>query len=259
MKRHRSMVADYFGFLKGIAHGTPKATLPSPTVNHLYLGDHAYPASVYPNRQAYLQDIAGIYRQEIADLAAAGCQYVQFDEVPLAVLCDPRNQDIIRARGEDPDGLIDDYIALVNSVVRDRPKDMIVCMHLCRGNHGHGMASGGYDPIAERAFQQLDVNGFFLEYDTERAGGFEPLRFVAPGKRVVLGLISTKNPNLEDADAIKRRIDEAAKFVPMDRLCLSPQCGFASSSRIIGRFTPDDQERKLAHMVRIAREVWQDA
>ncbi|HUZ75830.1 MAG TPA: 5-methyltetrahydropteroyltriglutamate--homocysteine S-methyltransferase [Stellaceae bacterium] len=255
LKRRDSITAADFAFLAPLTRRTAKATLPSPAANHFFSGDKGLAGSPYRDRRAYLADVAAIYRQEVADLAALGCTYLQIDEVPIAVLCDPLNHEIVRARGEDPDSLIDDYLAAINDAVRERPKTMTVCAHLCRGNGGHGQASGGYDPVAERLFGTLDVDGFFLEYDTGRSGGFGPLKSVPKGKRVVLGIISTKRAELEPADAVKRRIDEAARFVDLDQLCLSPQCGFASSYQT-DRLTLDDQERKLAHLVNIAREVW---
>ncbi len=255
LKRRDSMTAGDFAFLAPLTRRTAKATLPSPAANHFFSGDKGLAGSPYRDRRAYLADVTAIYRQEVADLAALGCTYLQIDEVPVAVLCDPLNHDIVRARGEDPDALIDDYLAAINDAVRGRPKTMTVCVHLCRGNGGHGQASGGYDPVAERLFGTLDVDGFFLEYDTRRAGDFAPLKAVPKGKRVVLGIISTKLAELEPADAVKRRIDEAGRFIDLDRLCLSPQCGFASSYQT-DRFTLADQERKLAHVVKIARDVW---
>jgi 5-methyltetrahydropteroyltriglutamate--homocysteine methyltransferase len=255
LRRRASMTAEDFSFLKPLTKATAKATLPSPTVNHFFSGDKSLKGSPYPDRHAFFADVAAIYRQEIADLAARGCTYLQIDEVPIAVLCDPRNKEIVRARGEDPDALIGDYIGVINDAVRDRPKSMTVCVHLCRGNGGHGQASGGYDPVAERLFRELAVDGYFLEYDTERAGSFAPLKVVPKGKIAVLGIISTKLRELEPADQVKRRIDEAARQLPLDQLALSPQCGFASSFQT-DRFTFADQERKLAHMVKIAEEVW---
>jgi 5-methyltetrahydropteroyltriglutamate--homocysteine methyltransferase len=256
LARRKRITADDFAFLRPLTTRTAKATLPSPTVNHFFAGDRSLEGSPYRgDRQAFFADVVAIYRQEIADLAAEGCRYLQIDEVPFAVLCDPRNQEVVRARGEDPQTMIRDYIAVINAVVEDRPAGMTICVHLCRGNSGHGQASGGYEPIAERVFEGLRVDGFFLEYDTERAGGFEPLRFVPAGKMVVLGLLSTKVRELEPADAIKRRIDEASRYVPIERLCLSPQCGFASSYAT-DRLATDDEERKLTHLVRLAHEVW---
>jgi 5-methyltetrahydropteroyltriglutamate--homocysteine methyltransferase len=255
LRRRKSIVADDFAHTAALTRRTVKATLPSPTVNHFFAGDCGFANSPYGSRAAYFADVVAIYREEVADLAGRGCRYLQVDEVPLAVLCDPRNKDIVRSRGEDPDKLIDDYIDVINAIVQGRPRDMTVCVHLCRGNQGHGQASGGYEPVAERLFQKLDVNGFFLEFDTERAGGFEPLRFLPKGKLAALGLISTKLPAVESADVLKHRIDEAAKHADIDQLCLCPQCGFASSFTTT-RFTFDDEERKIAHMVKIADAIW---
>jgi methionine synthase II (cobalamin-independent) len=256
LKQRESITADDFAFVLKHTKRMAKATIPSPTVNHFFTGDAGLGKSPYAgDRKMYMADIAGIYRDEIAALAKLGCQYLQVDEVPLAVLCDPKNQDVVRARGEEPQRLIDDYIDLMNAAIRGRPADMTLCVHLCRGNQGHGQASGGYDPVAERLFQKLDVDGFFLEYDTPRAGDFQPLRLVPKNKTVVLGLMSTKLKALEPVDDLKRRVGEAARYVEMDRLCLSPQCGFASSAEV-DRFTVDDEERKLAHLVRAADEIW---
>lgn len=255
LKRRDSLTAGDFAFLKPLVHATAKATLPAPSANHFFSGDKSLENSPYRDRKAYFADVTAIYRQEVADLAALGCTYLQIDEVPIAVLCDPANAAIVRARGEDPDALIDDYIEAINDAVRGRPVGMTVAVHLCRGNAGHGQASGGYDPVAERLFGVLDVDGFFLEYDTERAGSFAPLKSVPKGKKVVLGIISTKLTALEPADAVKRRIDEAAQFIDADQLCLSPQCGFASGFQT-DRFTSEDVERKLSHLVAIARDYW---
>ena len=256
LKRRDPITADDFASLQKLTKRMAKATIPSPTVNHFFTGDKGLEKSPYAgDRKAYFADIAAIYRAEIAALAHLGCKYLQVDEVPLAVLCDPKNQDVVRARGEEPQKLIDDYVDLINQSVRDRPRDMTLCIHLCRGNRGHGQASGGYDPVAERLFQRLDFDGFFLEYDTERAGDFRPLRYVPKEKRVVLGLMSTKAKTLEPVEELKRRIADAARFVEMERLCLSPQCGFASSAEV-ERFTAADEERKLAHLVAAASEIW---
>ena len=246
LKRRDPITADDFAELQKLTKRTAKATIPSPTVNHFFTGDAGLKNSPYAgDRKRYLADIGAIYRQEIAMLAQLGCKYLQVDEVPLAVLCDPKNQAIVEARGENAQQLIDDYIDLINDSIRDRPKDMTLCVHLCRGNQGHGQADGGYDPVAERLFQRLRFDGFFLEYDTPRAGDFKPLRFVPKDKVVVLGLMSTKLKELEPVDELKRRVDEAARHVDMARLCISPQCGFASSAEV-DRFTAEDEERKLA-------------
>jgi 5-methyltetrahydropteroyltriglutamate--homocysteine methyltransferase len=255
LHRRSPLTADDFTFLVKNTTRTAKATLPSPTVNHFFSGDPGLKGSPYTDRQSFFSDVAAIYRDELRDLHRAGCRYLQIDEVPLAVLCDTRNQDRVRRRGEDPDQLIVDYIALINAVVRERPADMTVCVHMCRGNSGHGQASGGYDVIAERAFEGLDVDGFFLEFDTERAGGFEPLRHVNGKKIAVLGLISTKLAALEPKDMLKRRVAEASAFIDLERLAISPQCGFASSFQV-DRFTFADEEKKLAFLVEVANEIW---
>jgi 5-methyltetrahydropteroyltriglutamate--homocysteine methyltransferase len=218
-------------------------------------GDRLLDRSIYPDRKMFFADLARVMREEIADLAERGCTYLQLDEVPIAVLCDPKNREIVRGRGEDPEEFIDDYIDAINASIKEKPANMAVCVHLCRGNRDRGMAEGGYEPVADRLFNKLNVDGFFLEYDTPRAGDFTPLRFVPKGRRVVLGLVSTKLPDLETADMLKRRIDEAAQFMPVEQLCLSPQCGFASSAR--SRPLPMDLiERKLARIVEVADQGW---
>jgi 5-methyltetrahydropteroyltriglutamate--homocysteine methyltransferase len=255
LRRRGTLTADDFSFLAKNTARTAKATLPSPTVNHFFSGDQGWIGSPYEDRQSFFSDVAAIYHDEIRDLHRAGCRYLQIDEVPLAVLCDPQNRDRVRRRGEDPDRLIHDYIGLINSVLRGRPADMTVCVHMCRGNSGQGQASGGYEAIAERAFQGLNVDGFFLEFDTDRAGGFEPLRHVNGQKVAVLGLISTKLAALESKDLLKRRVAEASAFIDLERLAISPQCGFASSFQV-DRFTFADEERKLAFLVEVADEIW---
>jgi 5-methyltetrahydropteroyltriglutamate--homocysteine methyltransferase len=255
LKRKKSITADDFAFTRALTTRTAKATLPAPSVNHFFSGDASLKTSPYRDRSAFFADVGAIYRAEIADLAALGCTYLQIDEVAIAVLCDPKNRDLVRRRGEDPDALIGDYVAAINDAIRGHAAGMTVCVHLCRGNAGHGQGSGGYDAVAAQLFAGLEVDGFFLEYDTPRAGGFAPLAHVPEGKMVALGMISTKLAALEPKDEVKRRIDEAARHIDLDRLCLSPQCGFASSYQT-DRFTTADQERKLAHLVAIAREVW---
>ena len=253
--RRKPLVCDEFRHVKCLTGRMAKTTMPSPSVNHFYCGDAMLAQSPYRDRQDYFADVAAIYRQEIIDLADAGCTYLQIDDVPLAVLCDPRNMEIARARGDDPEQLIDAYVDLHNAAVRDRPRTMTLCVHLCRGNIGQGLASGSYEPVAERLFQRMDADGFFLEFDTDRAGDFSPLRFVPKERSVVLGLMSTKQSALEPADVLHRRIDEAAHYVDHDQLCLSHQCGFSSVYNF-RRLTIDDQERKLAHLVAVARQVW---
>jgi 5-methyltetrahydropteroyltriglutamate--homocysteine methyltransferase len=253
--KRREMMAPGFEFVKGLTKGTVKATLPAPSCAHFFRGDKMLDKSPYKgDRKAYLADVAAIYRQEIADLAKQGCTYLQIDDVPSAVLCDPRNAAVVKERGEDPEKLIDEYYALFNEAVKDRPTSMALGIHLCRGNSGHGQGAGGYDPVAERLFN-LPATMFFLEYDTERAGGFEPLRHLPKGKFAVLGIMSTKLKELEPVDEMERKVDQAAKFAPKENLCLSPQCGFASNY-INDRFTADDEERKLTHLVKAAGKIW---
>ena len=259
LKRRGAMSAGDFALLKPMTTRPTKANLPTPSSFHAYAGDKGIAKTAYPDRKALLADVVRLYREEIADLAALGCTYLQLDEVPLAVLCDPTNMEAIRRRGEDPDELVDQYIDALNESVRDRPAGMAVAVHFCRGNAGHGMADGGYEPIAERIFDRLQVDGYFLEYDTPRAGDFRPLRFLPKGKKkIVLGLVSTKQPEIESADVLKRRIDEAARFAPLDQLALSPQCGFSSNVGA-GRLSLDQVEAKLARVVEVADQVWRNA
>jgi len=257
LTRREPLSAADFSLLKTMTKKPVKANLPTPSVAHFFTGDIALNQAVYPTAKALMDDLARIMREEIADLASRGCTYLQMDEVPLAVICDPNNREVVRRRGDDPDKLIDLYIDAINDSIRERPPNMSVCVHLCRGNAGNGMADGGYEPIAERMFNRLAVDGFFLEYDTPRAGDFMPLRHLPKPKKAVLGLVSTKNSAIESAGSLKRRIDEAAKIVDIDRLCLSPQCGFASvPSRVRPMMSMDQVERKLAHIVEVAHGVW---
>jgi 5-methyltetrahydropteroyltriglutamate--homocysteine methyltransferase len=257
LARTRPIVGEDFSFLKATTRKPVKANLPTPSIAHAMSGDKSFEHGVYKDRDAYLADIARIYREEIADLAKRGCTYLQMDEVPLALLCDPKNQEIVKARGDDPQTLVDAYINIINDCIKDRPANMAVAVHMCRGNVGHGMASGGYEPIAAKMFNTLNVDGFFLEYDTPRAGDFAPLRHLPKPKKAVLGLLTTKLPEVESADELKRRIDEAAKVIDMDRLALSPQCGFASAARRgAGRLGFDDVERKLSRVVEVAHQMW---
>jgi 5-methyltetrahydropteroyltriglutamate--homocysteine methyltransferase len=255
ISRREPMTADHFDLLKPMTKGLPKANLPTPSVTHFFRGKAAIDAKVYPDIDQFFDDLARAYREEIADLADRGCTYLQMDEVPLAVICDPRNKDIVRSRGEDPDKVIDAYIDVINASIRDRPDTMAVVLHMCRGNMGHGMADGGYGAIADRLFGRLDVDGYFLEYDTPRAGDFDALRFMPKGKRASIGIVSTKQQEVESADALKRRIDEASRVIDLDQLCLCPQCGFSSNVGT-GRFPLDAVERKLARVVEVADAVW---
>jgi 5-methyltetrahydropteroyltriglutamate--homocysteine methyltransferase len=247
---------DHFAFLKSVAKATPKMTLPSPSVMHFRGGRGAIDRNAYPDLAEFYADLGRIYAEEVADLAAAGCKYLQIDEVNFAYLCDPKLQEQVRGIGEDPKQLPHTYAKLLNAATATRAPDMTVCMHLCRGNFQSAwVAEGGYEPVAETLFNEINIDGYFLEYDDERSGGFEPLRFVPKGKHVVLGLVTSKVGKLESKDALKRRIDQAAKHIALDQLCLSPQCGF--SSTIEGnKVSADDQWAKLALVVEVAREVW---
>jgi methionine synthase II (cobalamin-independent) len=258
LKRREPLSAEDFSALKTMTRRPIKANLPTPSVAHFFTGDAVLDRAAYGNREELMDDLARVMRQEIADLAARGCTYLQMDEVPLAVICDRNNMEVVRTRGDDPDQLTDLYLDAINNSIGERPANMTMCVHLCRGNYAQGMADGGYEPIAERMFDQLDVDGYFLEYDTPRAGDFSPLRHVPKPRKAVLGLVSTKLPELESMDALKRRVDEATKFIDLERLCLSPQCGFASVPARAGRgFAMDLTERKLARVVEVAREIWE--
>jgi 5-methyltetrahydropteroyltriglutamate--homocysteine methyltransferase len=223
---------------------------------HFRGGRAAIDKAVYPDIEEFFADLTQVYREEIRVLYEAGCRYLQIDDTNLPFLCDPALREHVRKIGEDPDTLPALYVRMMNDALRDRPADLTVCLHMCRGNHASSwIAEGGYDPVAAEVFGEMNVDGFFLEYDSPRAGGFEPLRHLTNGKVAVLGLVTTKKPQLESKDELKRRIDEAAKFVPLERLALSPQCGFASS--ITGNsVSPDDQKRKFTLVVETAREVW---
>jgi 5-methyltetrahydropteroyltriglutamate--homocysteine methyltransferase len=259
LKRPNGIFVDDFKFLKSVARATPKVTIPSPTVMHFRGGRDAIDKTAYPDIDDFYADLARVYREEIADLADAGCRYLQIDEVNLAYLCDPELRRQVANIGEDPDELPDAYARLLNDTIRDRPADMTVCMHLCRGNFaGAWVAEGGYEPVAELLFNEIGVDGYFLEYDSARAGSFEPLRFLPKGKIAVLGLVTTKSPNMETKDELKRRIDEAARYVPLEQLALSPQCGFSSG---IGGNTMgvEGEIAKLRLVVETAREVWDEA
>lgn len=258
LKRKHRIVADDFKFLKSVVtKGVPKTTIPSPDVMHYFLGPKAVDEAAYPNIEDYYDDLVAIYQGEIKDLAAEGCTYLQLDNTALPCNCDERARAQVKDRGEDPDKLTATYARLINRCLEAKPADMFVGMHLCRGNlKGAWMAEGGYEPIAKVLFNDIDIDAYFLEYDTPRAGDFEPLRHVPKGKYVVLGLVSTKTPELESADELKRRIEAASRHVPLERLCLSPQCGFSSGGGGGQPITPDDTRRKIELMQRVAAEVW---
>lgn len=250
--------ADY-AFLAGCTTRTPKVTIPSPTMLHFRGGREAIDAVAYPELEDFYADLAAAYRAEIASLAAAGCRYLQLDDTNLAYLCDDTQRENARRRGMDPDALPRLYARIINESIRDRPDDMVVCVHLCRGNFRSSWAAeGGYEPVAEVLFNELAVDGYFLEYDDPRSGDFAPLRHLPKGKTVVLGLVTTKLGELESADDIRRRIDEAALYAPLDQLALSPQCGF--SSTVHGNdIAVEQQAAKLRLVIDVARSVWADA
>jgi 5-methyltetrahydropteroyltriglutamate--homocysteine methyltransferase len=256
LRRREPLSAGDFEFLRSSTARPIKANLPAPSIAHMS-GDQVFHGSVYRDRDELFADLVQIMREEIADLAGRGCTYLQMDEVPIAILCDPANRERVRQRGEDPDRLIETYVAAINQSLAAAPPTMTVCVHMCRGNIGHGMADGGYDYIAERVFGTLAVHGYFLEYDTPRAGDFGPLRFMPKDKRVVLGLVSSKAARLEPADELKSRIDQAARHLALEQLCLSPQCGFSSVAANRGLWLSlDDVERKLARVVEVADDMW---
>ena len=260
LSRRKPIFVDDFKFLTSVVSpkSMPKITIPSPTLLHFRGGRDAIDKVAYPTIEEFYVDLARVYREEIADLAAAGCRYLQIDETNLAYLCDPTLRDHARSLGEDPDQLLRTYATLLNDVIAGKPDDMTICMHLCRGNYGGAwVAEGGYEPVAEVLLADINVDGYFMEFDSDRAGGFEPLRFLPKGKTVVLGLITTKNGELESAESIKARIDEAAKVLPLDQLALSPQCGFASGIEGMA-MSIDQQIAKLKLVVEVARDVWGD-
>ena len=256
VRRSKPVMLDHFSYLKSVTSKTAKFCMPSATYLHLRGGRKLVDQAAYPDMAEFWNDIATVYQQEIDDLAKAGCDYVQLDDVSFAYLCDESICQQIANDGEDPKRLPQFYTQIVNTLIAKRPANMTVTIHTCRGNHDSmWMASGGYDAVAETFFAETNVDGFFLEYDTDRAGGFEPLRFVPKHKKVVLGLVSSKEAALETKDALKRRIEEASKHISIDQLCLSPQCGFASTAPG-NRITEDVERRKLQLIVETAQEVW---
>jgi len=247
---------DDFKFLRSVTRGVPKVTIPSPTMLHFRGGREAISREAYPDLEQFYADVAACYRAELQALGDAGLTYVQMDDTNLAYLCDAKMREGARQRGDDPNELPRRYAKLINAAIAGRPAGMTACVHLCRGNFRSAWAAeGGYEPVAEVLFTELDVDGYFLEYDDARSGDFAPLRFVPKGKTVVLGLVSTKVGVMESKETLKRRIEEAARFVPLDQLCLSPQCGFSSTvhGNVIAR---EAQAAKLRLVVETAREVW---
>jgi 5-methyltetrahydropteroyltriglutamate--homocysteine methyltransferase len=259
VRRTNPVMVDAFRFLKSATKRTPKLCLPSPTWIHMRGGRKTVSERAYPDIAEFWNDIIRAFHEEIADLAAAGCTYLQLDEISFAFLCDATIRERIRADGLDPDTETRNYAHVVNAIAAGAPPSMTVTVHTCRGNfQSMWMAEGGYERVASIVFDQPDVDGYFLEYDSERAGGFEPLQYIPKDKKVVLGLVSSKKPQIESKDVLKRRIDEAAKFFPLEKLCLSPQCGFASTHHG-NKITEDVERRKLALIVETAAEVWGSA
>lgn len=256
LKPMHGIEKENFKYLATVAKRTPKLCIPSPTILHMRGGRGAVDKIAYPDMEDFFADLAQVYREEIRALATVGCTYLQLDDPNLAYLCDDKMREGVRRIGEDPDELTHTYARLINESIKDRPDNMSVCIHICRGNFRSAWAAeGGYDPVSEVLFNEFKVDGFFLEYDSPRAGSFSPLRHVPRNKQVVLGLITTKTGELEPADDIKRRIDEAGRYVPIEQLGLSPQCGF--SSVVFGnKITVADEIAKLSLVVRVATEVW---
>jgi len=247
---------DHFKFVREHAKATPKMTIPSPSSLHFRYGRDAVPEAIYPDMTDFYRDLGQTYRLALRAFADVGCRYLQLDEVNFAYLCDPKLRAQVAGRGEDPEKLPSVYASMINAAMADVPPDMTIAMHLCRGNfQSTFVASGGYEPVAEILFNTINVHGYFLEYDSDRAGGFEPLRFVPKGKTVVLGLITSKSGRLESREELKRRVDEATKYAPLEQLCLSPQCGFASTEE--GNILSEEEQwAKLAMMVELAEEIW---
>ncbi len=256
LKRAISLSGAEFDYLREVTSAVPKITLPSPPTLHFWDKSGSWRAAGYTDRDAYFADIAQIFKDEIADLAQRGCRYIQLDDVPLAMLCDPNIRDAIGAQGEDAGELLGAYVDLFNASLAGHPKDMTVGIHVCRGNFkGRWLSEGGYDYVAEKLFNAIDADVYFLEFDTPRAGDFACLKSLPKDKAVVLGLISSKTPVMEGARDVERRIAEAARAVPLDNLAVSPQCGFASA--VSGNpLSPDDQTAKLKLVVDVARDVW---
>jgi 5-methyltetrahydropteroyltriglutamate--homocysteine methyltransferase len=255
LRYSKPIMLEDFRFLKGVTTRTAKFTIPSPSMLHLRAGRAGISREAYPDMEAFWHDAATAYRDAMAAFAKAGCTYLQLDDVAFAYLCDPKIRENCRRNGDDPEALPRTYASTINRALEARPAGMTITMHTCRGNFKSAwVAEGGYEPVAEAMFS-CAVDGFFMEFDGARAGGFAPLRFVPKGKRVVLGLVSSKTGALEAKDALKRRIDEAAKFVPPEDLCLSPQCGF-SSTHHGNQLSDDEQWRKLERVVEVAAEVW---
>jgi 5-methyltetrahydropteroyltriglutamate--homocysteine methyltransferase len=256
VRRGKPITLDEYRFVAHATPATPKITMPAPSTMHFWRGRQYVEAGVYAEPEQFFADLGRVYQQEIADLAAAGARYVQLDEVALAMLCDPAARAKVKADGEDPERLVDLYVGAINEAVRDCPAGMVIGVHMCRGNYkGKYLAEGGYDSVAEKLFGGARVNHFLLEFDTPRAGDFAPLRLVPKDKGVVLGMVSSKTPQLESLDSLRRRAEEAAKYVDPARLALSPQCGFASTMGG-NPVTEADERAKLRLCVEAARAIW---
>ena len=247
---------EHFRFLKSVAKAVPKMTIPSPTALHFRGGRKAIELSAYPDMEPFFADLGAAYAKAVRAFGEAGCTYLQLDEVFVAYLCDEQQRQMLRERGEDPDALLHVYADLVNAACAGRTPGMTISMHLCRGNfRSTWMAQGGYERVADVLFNRMNVDAYFMEYDSERAGGFEPLRFLPKNKQVVLGVMTSKTGALESKDQLKRRIEEAAKFTSLDQLCLSPQCGFASTEE--GNLLAEEEQwAKLSRCVEVAKKVW---
>ena len=258
LKLDHCIFGDDFAFLKSASRATPKLTIPSPSMMHYRSGRAAIDPGIYPDIEEFWHDLAEVYAREVAALAALGCTYLQLDDISLAYLNDPAQREMVSQSGEDGEHAHIRHIRTINQALRSKPAGISICTHLCRGNfRSSWAASGGYDHVAEALFGDLNVDGYFLEFDDARSGTFAPLRFVPKGKKIVLGLVTSKRGTLENKDDLKRRVDEAAKYVPLDQLCLSPQCGFSSTSEG-NAITVDQQFAKLRLIVETAREIWPD-
>jgi len=256
LRRSRPIMVDHFTYLAGLTDRTAKFTVPGPSMAHFRAGRTGISAEVYPDLEPFWEDLTAAYRAELGDLAANGCTYIQLDDISYAYLCDADVRANLESKGEDPDALALTYANALNDAIRDLPDNVTTGIHMCRGNfQSTWAASGGYEPVAELVFNTVTANALFMEYDSDRAGGFEPLRFVPDDKVVVLGLVTTKTPGLESKDELKRRIDEAAQYIDLERLCLSPQCGF-SSTHHGNKIGEDDEIAKLRLIVEVADEVW---
>lgn len=256
LTRTQVLATDEYESLRALTKVTGKITMPAPSTMHFYRCTDFADPKVYADAEAFFADLARIYREEIADLAKAGCRYIQLDEVAVAMLCDPAIRDKVAGSGQDPDRLVDLYIQAINDCVAGAPADMLIGVHMCRGNfRGRYLSEGGYESVAERFFKNSNVTHFLLEYDTARAGDFKPLRFVPKDKGVVLGLVSTKTPVLEGPEELARRVDQAAEYIDLGRLGLGPQCGFASTAAG-NPLTEADERAKLALIVDTARKIW---